>query len=852
MLKKTVNLLAAFAVAVSGSMSVAAVAEAQGADEINRRNEDGLAPLHFAVADLHPERVEELLAGGADPNLLALPVNEAAHAPINIAALALGVQPLPFHHFRVQNFIRVARALIYAGADPESRESPQGMNIYELLESQNQPPEVVEAVRQAVADRERGAPMRLPPVRRNLAEMIRAGEPPHSIHSALEGGADVSAVDDRGFPPLHLAILSESRESLETVALLLTFGADPNQADSEGNTALHHAAARGDLNIARALLAFGAERFAVNNAGQTPPDVQAPGENRFALGVLLRDDADKIVDEQCGRSRLHLAVFERDVPRVRTLLELGASLEIDSRCDGRPLHVVADWIGLADEDLEIAELLLEAGADPNGIADSRNNETPLHHAVRGAHPELVELLLRFGASMDIENFFGETPDELEIGAAGGANIPERRARTIALLEAARGRSINVTAGRGGDEDELRPQTGGGGLRAGGEEEETETDWNAPGPNGGLPPLHYAAAGGDLEQIEWLVERGADVNLRFEGRMTPLLLAAGGGHAEAARLLLRLGADPFAADGAGWTFLHIGIITSAEEIIRLAVEVGLDPAEGPDAGGDYPIHMAMRAQYPLRVVRALEPARLDWNVENGDGERPAHMAIRHPRVSEELVRHMRDRGADFFQPDRRGERAVDIARADGLLNIARLLVGGDSPENSEAALFEAIRAGDVAAVSGIMRSGEIPPDLADEDGVPMLFAAWQAGHPEVALELLALGADPNAFYRGGSLAHYMAVNGVTGPGVAPHMPWRDVLRQMEALARAGIDLNARDNKGHPPLNYLPWRHDEGVAADNDSDREAILELADYMRGEGARCVAHGGVNVRHRICASEGR
>ena len=51
---------------------------------------------------------------------------------------------------------------------------------------------------------------------------------------------------------------------------------------------------------------------------------------------------------------------------------------------------------------EVAEILLEAGMDPNAMED-RSGTSPLHEAVRFFRQEIARLLLQFGADPDSEN-----------------------------------------------------------------------------------------------------------------------------------------------------------------------------------------------------------------------------------------------------------------------------------------------------------------------------------------------------------------------------------------------------------------------------------------------------------------
>ena len=55
--------------------------------------------------------------------------------------------------------------------------------------------------------------------------------------------------------------------------LVEELGADVNAADYEGNTAVHNAASRGDLDMIKYLVSKGAVVTTVNRAGQTTVDL---------------------------------------------------------------------------------------------------------------------------------------------------------------------------------------------------------------------------------------------------------------------------------------------------------------------------------------------------------------------------------------------------------------------------------------------------------------------------------------------------------------------------------------------------------------------------------------------------
>ena len=62
-------------------------------------------------------------------------------------------------------------------------------------------------------------------------------------------------------------------------------------------------------------------------------------------------------------------------------------------------------------------------------------------------------------------------------------------------------------------------------------------------SGSWPALIQAADSGQLNSVQFLLKRGADVNIHNQWGMTPLICAAENGHLEVARFLLDAGANP---------------------------------------------------------------------------------------------------------------------------------------------------------------------------------------------------------------------------------------------------------------------------------------------------------------------
>jgi ankyrin repeat protein len=100
------------------------------------------------------------------------------------------------------------------------------------------------------------------------------------------------------------------------------------------------------------------------------------------------------------RPALHKAVQDRDVDRVRELLNDGADVNVRNANKGRlqytPLHWAAHY-----GHLEIAEILISRGADLD--AEDPDYSTPLYLAAEQVHPKVVEFLISKGAEVNVKS-----------------------------------------------------------------------------------------------------------------------------------------------------------------------------------------------------------------------------------------------------------------------------------------------------------------------------------------------------------------------------------------------------------------------------------------------------------------
>jgi len=101
------------------------------------------------------------------------------------------------------------------------------------------------------------------------------------LEAEIAAGADVNNLEEHGRTALHFAaytgkLTDPEGNQVKTTALvkaLIDAGADVNVADKGGSTALHEATPNGNTEIAKLLIAAGANVAAENKHKETPHDI---------------------------------------------------------------------------------------------------------------------------------------------------------------------------------------------------------------------------------------------------------------------------------------------------------------------------------------------------------------------------------------------------------------------------------------------------------------------------------------------------------------------------------------------------------------------------------------------------
>jgi ankyrin repeat protein len=448
------------------------------------------------------------------------------------------------------------RNLIASGADVNGTASDGSTSL--LWAAYQSDPEMAKALIAAGADTNVANKYGVTP----LLEASRVGNAA-VIAVLLEGGADVELAHPEGGTPLMAASLTGR---LDAVRLLLEAGADPNASDSyEQQTALMWAAAEGHSDVVAALLEAGADpnaRARVNTLTERG-NSDFPSGGFTALMFAARDGREDIVRQlAAGGADLNLtngddatammiAIVNDRFDLAATLVALGADVN-----DGSLYHAVemrdatTDWYARdgsqlrANHDnehtaLDLIELLLDAGADPNKVrvgqmhsasmcCDAYANATPFYRAAMASDVEALKLLVQHGADVEW------TPSKVESDTpAANANV-DLAPLLVAMVG---GKGVPLSAGPGynrvgpppfrepsnrGQADAMRVL-----LEAGAnpdvltpERQKKATDGNE-FVFGGETALHGAARSRKVDVIRLLAEYGATLDMKDRNGMTAL-------------------------------------------------------------------------------------------------------------------------------------------------------------------------------------------------------------------------------------------------------------------------------------------------------------------------------------------
>jgi ankyrin repeat protein len=413
-----------------------------------------------------------------------------------------------------------------------------------------------------------------------LTEAATIGSAP-VIEALLRAGADPNTRNPEG----ETALMAVARSGhVEAARKLLDARADVNAKETwGGQSALMWAAAQSQAEMVRLLASKGAdvnargvirqwERKVITeprpkdmNKGGFTPLIYAAREGCVACAQhLIAAGADLDIEDPERITPLNMALLNLHFEFAAAMIKAGADVDKWDLFGRSPLYMAADVSTLPtkgngavavlpSEDpltaLDVARLLLEAGANPNlqlkrrppyrDVPQDRGGDTilaqgatPLLRAARAGDAPFVALLLKHKALVDLPSKEGVTPLMAAAGVEFGTRVTRGRNRTDAgvlatmklLLDA--GADINARMVTDSPRSAEYSAAATAAARAGRGGRASQVPSASAVPH--QTALHGAAERGFTPFVKFLAENGADLQAKDASGRTALDLAKGVG------------------------------------------------------------------------------------------------------------------------------------------------------------------------------------------------------------------------------------------------------------------------------------------------------------------------------------
>jgi len=414
-----------------------------------------------------------------------------------------------------------------------------------------------------------------------------------AVQSLIAAKADVNAAQGDGSTALHWAAY---RDDLDMAKLLIRAGASVKATTRLGSyTPLFLAAKNGNAEMIDLLIKAGSDINAPNPAGTTPLMLAAASGKADAVKILLDHGANvDAKDTVNGQTALMFAAAVNGAPAIKLLAERGAALNLvskvleprtkDDKRDGinpNRRHQEGPWLGglaalhfaAREGHFEAIRELVAAGADVNVLATT-DKMPPITTAIMNGYFDIGKFLLDHGADPNLATTGSLTPLFMTIDQGWAARTwypaassEQQKTSHLELMKALLDKGANPNA-RMGPKLWFRTFHG---------------DWVDPD---GATAFWRAAQSNDIPAMKLLVSYRADPKIPTVHGCSPLQASAGFGYqpqtsnfapdarlAAVKYLVEETGAEVNSKDDKGYTPLHGAALMNNIPLIDYLVSKG---------------------------------------------------------------------------------------------------------------------------------------------------------------------------------------------------------------------------------------------------------------------------------------
>ena len=172
-------------------------------------------------------------------------------------------------------------------------------------------------------------------------------------------------------------------------------------------------------------------------------------------------------------------------------------------------------------------------------------------------------------------------------------------------------------------------------------------------------LHIAAHRGSERVVDWVAERGGNLEVRNQWRETPLFVASKAGRLGMVRKLVDAGADLMTRSTVSECVLHAACQSGRVDLLRYLLGLGLLDVDEEDEKGGTPLGDACYRGNLDVVTLLVEEGGADVNKADGEGRTPLFGACW--KGWEDIVRYLLQVGVDPRVVNHGGYTPLDVAQ-----------------------------------------------------------------------------------------------------------------------------------------------------------------------------------------------
>ncbi|PAA47570.1 hypothetical protein BOX15_Mlig004077g1 [Macrostomum lignano] len=507
-----------------------------------------------------------------------------------------------------------------------------------------------------------------------------------------------------------------------------------------------------------------------------------------------------------GRTIAFTAALNGSEELLALVDSLDADLDLPDNSNSSPLFCAAQ-----NGYDSIVRMLIDKGCDVNRVRDT--GRTALFSAIVNSHLNIVKILVEEGANFNIKDKTGTCPlacsivcgsqeifDYLLDEKAADCSVIDESGNDLVLIAALykRFQMLRQLHERGLPLDAVNNKDGETALLSACQVRCPEMveyladrgcNLNVVNKNGVTPVLR-ASFNNDLATVKVLAKRKAQLDVPNKRGETAILVSAQKKSLPLVEYLYKKHCDINVIDKNGRTLAYYAATTDNMEILHALIRYSA-PLDCQDKKGNTPLMIAAMKPANLEMLQILVKNKCNVETRNNAGNTACSIAAK--QGSLDVLQYLDSIGEELVNITKKGKTIIMQASKRNKLAVLRLIKASEKAMSDleatcdlgRTAVHYAAVGGHTEAVDFLSNEMHAETDAKDFQGNTPFMLAVEKKHKEVAEKLYDLGADVNIRNNGGENAAHLAVQA-------------ESLELLRFLDQKGCFLDQEDKSGKTPL------------------------------------------------------